>query len=191
MKNNLIFLIFMMLPITSCNITDTGNPRKYSISDNDILANDSDETVVKITCPDDNKFCHEHDGLFWSDISSNNKMYWIEAINYCENLGGRLPTISELRTLVENCDNSETGGVCRVTDDCLSLDCWSKSLCYSCEDGEESGKYSAFGDKDLFWSVSEVSDGDGATWCVLFFNGNIDFGSNTDNGNWGNARCLH
>ena len=102
-----------------------------------------------------NNFPNEHDGLNWSDASSSS-MKWDEAITYCENLGGRLPTISELRTLIQNCPGTGTGGQCGVTNDCLSADCRTDP-CYECE-YSVSGKYSVFGDTSRFWSSSELSD---------------------------------
>ena len=57
-------------------------------------------------CPDDNKFCHSHAGMDWSQASS----YYMEredAEAYCKDVGGRLPTISELRTLIQNCPQTE------------------------------------------------------------------------------------
>lgn len=122
-------------------------------------------------CPENNKFCHSHDGLDWSDASSD-FMTWFEAVTYCVNLGGRLPAISELRTLIQNCPRTVTGGVCGVTDDCLSPDdCWS-SACYGC-DRSSSGKYSVFGDPEPLWSSSELSDIKGAAWYVVFLDGGV------------------
>jgi len=130
----------------------------------------SDTGNTGATCTGSDKFCHSHDGLNWSDASSD-YMTWDEAITYCENLGGRLPTISELRTLIQNCAATETGGECGVTDDCLSYDCWNDP-CDGCE-YDESGKYSVFGDTYWFWSSSELSDAAGLAWSVDFVNGHV------------------
>lgn len=73
-------------------------------------------------CPESNKFCHSHDYLSWSDKAIE-KMNWDDAIKYCEDLGGRLPTIDELRTLIQNCPATETGGECGVTEGCLKISC--------------------------------------------------------------------
>lgn len=130
--------------------------------------------IVLGSCCSD-KFCHSHAGLNWSDVSSD-YMSWYDAVDYCENLGGRLPTISELRTLIQNCSVTETGGECGVTDSCLSYtdytDCWNNA-CRGCE-YDKSGKYSVFGDTYWFWSSSERSDYTDAAWGVYFYHGNVN-----------------
>lgn len=149
------FVLIQVLMISSCiEDEDLGDMKDAENTD------DSD-----VGCPESNKFCHSHDGLDWSDASSN-KMDWDDAITYCENLGGRLPTISELRTLIQNCPATETGGECGVTDNCLSSDCWTDP-CGGCED-DKSGKYSVFGDRDWFWSSSELSGSTDNAWLVSF-----------------------
>ncbi|MBO4441296.1 DUF1566 domain-containing protein [bacterium] len=51
-------------------------------------------------------------GLIWSARSSG-YMVWNDAKNYCNSLlegyynDWRLPTISELRTLIQNCSNTQ------------------------------------------------------------------------------------
>ena len=140
------------------------------------------------TCPESDNFCHAHDGLNWSD-ASNSSMTWNEAINYCENLGGRLPTISELRTLVQNCPATETGGECGVTDSCLSTDCRS-GLCSGCE-YDDSGKYSVFGDTNWFWSFSEIDQEN--AWALGFYGGELTFGKKDGNNQFqisNDVRCV-
>ena len=57
----------------------------------------------------------------WSSVSKHEKTI-DEAEEYCENLvekghdDWRLPGISELRTLVQNCENTEIEGKCRIRD---------------------------------------------------------------------------
>lgn len=100
--------------------------------------------------------------LIWSDRSSN-KMNWQAAKEYCENLseGGfddwRLPTISELKTTIQNCQSG--GSSCRVSDSCLSDDCWSKS-CYCDGRGTNGGYYSKLGDDNsvILWSSSTCAN---------------------------------
>ena len=116
--------------------------------------------------------------LIWSDRSPN-EMDWSSAEQYCENLteGGftdwRLPTISELKTTIQNCQSG--GSACRVSDSCLSYDsCWSRSC--SC-DGQSNngGYYSKLGDTDGIdlWSSSTRSDYTDNAWEVDFLYGYV------------------
>jgi hypothetical protein len=117
-------------------------------------------------------------------------MLWAEAVTYCENLGGRLPTISELRTLIKNCPATETDGACKVKDDCLSLDdCWDDA-CDGCgSDPDDLGKYSVFGDIYYLWSSSEPSGSADFAWDVPFFNGGVSYyGKNSSLNDF--VRCV-
>jgi len=139
------------------------------------------------TCTGSDKFCHSHDGLDWSDDLSNdlnNLMTWDEAVTSCENLGGRLPTISELRTLIQKCPATETGGWCGVTDNCLSSDCWLDSC--GMYESDYAG-YSVFGDIYHLWSSSELSDDADNVWSVLFSNGGV-YGENKSSSS--GVRCV-
>ena len=170
---------------------DTGNTTNdMDTGDSDNIGNTGDTGNSGATCTGSDKFCHSHDGLNWSDASSD-YMTWDEAITYCENLGGRLPTISELRTLIQNCPGTETGGECGVTDSCLSYtDCWNESSCYSCEyDENNPGKYSVFGDSSWFWSSSERSDYADNAWRVDFYCGSVRNSYKGSNGYC--VRCVH
>ncbi len=136
--------------------------------------------ICSATCSYNNKFCHEYNGLNWSDVS-NESLNWDAADIECGNIGGRLPTISELRTLVKSCTGTVTGGSCNVTDDCL---CYSSSCdcldgdCF-CEnqylEGDLVFEYSVFGDTSFLWSSSETSDMDQHyAWCIDFATAGIN-----------------
>ncbi len=116
-----------------------------------------------------------------------------DAANHCESnadglpgTGWRLPTISELRSLVLDCDNmywnpeTDTGGACGVTDDCLSY--WMCSP--ACEDctyrsgpGEE-GYYQdplfANSGHSWFWSSSPSEQYIDRGWSIAFYSGLIN-----------------
>ena len=134
--------------------------------------------------------------LIWSDRSVD-VMNWSKAKEYCENLSEsgysdwRLPTISELRTTIQNCSGSQSGGSCRVSDSCLSDDCWRNNC--SCEKVKRNngGYYSRLGDDDYvdLWSSSTVSDHIDSAWRVSFSAGHV---YNLDKNNkWdGYVRCV-
>ena len=107
------------------------------------------------TCSADCGFCEETcgggwldemTGLCWQDPQRPSEEHgrddWTldEATNYCANLslGGhgpgewRLPTISELRSLVRGCNATASDGACLVTDSCATCSC----LCGTATDSD-------------------------------------------------------
>jgi hypothetical protein len=136
----------------------------------EILKEDCDNECSNGQCEEDN-FPHSYAGIEWSGKSSNS-MNWSVAKNYCGNLGGRLPTISELRKLVKNCLPTQTGGSCGVTDSCLSWSSCSDIACEGCP-LDSSGKYSVFGDTYYLWSSSELSDVADFVLILLFETGTV------------------
>jgi len=70
-------------------------------------------------------FPNQHDGLCWSDKSLSAMPLSNAKYEYCVSLGGKLPTISELRTLIRNCPATEPDGLCGVTDSCSTGSCCS------------------------------------------------------------------
>ena len=74
------------------------------------------------------KFPDKNNGLSWSKKTSD-KMSLNDAKIYCEDLGGRLPTINELKKTIKNCSK---GSSCGVTNSCsLASKCFRIS-CYGC-----------------------------------------------------------
>lgn len=124
-------------------------------------------------------------GLTWS-ARAQKTMNWDYAVSYCDNLteGGysdwHLPTISELRTLIQNCPDTETGGSCGVTDNCLSWNECGKGGCSGCTyDENNRGQYSKFGDSGYFWSSSTGIDVTYYAWFVYFDYGNVCYDNKT------------
>lgn len=124
---------------------------------------------------------------------------WDEAKSYCQNLnwGGysdwRLPTISELRSLIRGCSDTETGGSCGVTDTCLHSLCWDPS-CDGCSyyGGPAHGKYSPSQLKGKYvgnWSSSTVEDHDDTAWWVEFDKGSVPKVNNDNYLLEGHVRC--
>ena len=139
-------------------------------------------------------------GLIWS-AKAPDEMLFYDAIDYCDNLveGGlgawHLPTISELRTLIQNCRWTVTGGDCRITDDCLAAeDCeYRYSQCYNDCNDINSGVYviySKFGDEGDFLSSSKVTDYSEAVWGVGFDKAQVLIFGTNEIYDKGNARCV-
>ena len=120
-------------------------------------------------------------GKKWS-LRSSKAMNWKQANKYCENLkeGGssnwRLPTISELRTLITECESTEAGGSCGVTDQCLSVGECKNRACSGCG---RRAQHNKFGDKGFFWSSSISPDNKNA-WYIDFTYGSIHSHSNSE-----------
>jgi hypothetical protein len=74
-------------------------------------------------CLDFDYSCHSLSGLTWADPSSEEIKHFSAVESHCASLGDgwRVPTISELRTLIRGCESSETMGSCGVTNWCLSI----------------------------------------------------------------------
>ena len=141
--------------------------------------------------------------LTWSKISPNS-MNYTAATTFCQGsemngYGGftdwRLPTISELRTLIQDCPATQMppsgSNICAVRSDegnvCLSSSCWTESACYSCS-ADSSGGHSKFGDTGWFWSSSLPSDDSYVAWIVGFVYGSVR-GSYID-GDLNVVRCV-
>lgn len=135
-------------------------------------------------------------GLIWQNGTGVGQVSyaWDEVESYCGNLNWsgyndwRLPTISELRSLITGCDDTQTGGSCQVTDSCLDQSCWN-TPCSGCEHEEFSCCYSLTlsGCCAVFWSSSEVTNGDDAAWAADFSYGSVN-GLTFDSD--GRVRCV-
>ena len=130
-------------------------------------------------------FPNEINGIYWSDKLTE-KLSVPDAVAFCSSIGGHLPTIDELKTLIKNCAATSTGGSCPVNNSCLYWpDCW-EEVCSGCTD-DESGNYNVFGDVDSFWSSSELVDDDGYYAKISFYTTYIA-ADNYLNAKW--IRCV-
>jgi len=138
-------------------------------------------------------------GLKWQVSPTGVKMNWEEAKSHCKSLilGGssdwRLPTITELRSLIRGCPATQKGGACGVTDSCLNnSSCW-KEPCNGCSDKGGPGSDGAYWPPELsdavswYWSSSAVPDPGDDAWGVGFSSGYVN-----DKGRVGHgfARCV-
>ena len=157
------------------------------------VRDDSGENSEDGENSDSVKGCFKVDGRLWSNSA---RMFWSEAVDYCDNLNEcgisdwHLPTISELRTLILNSAATEPGGECGVTDTCLSYeDCYSE-ICWSIE-SHGNGLYSKIGDMYWFWSYSAPPDEPDYAWGVDFYNGSVEnLNKNTYYYKGSNVRCV-
>ena len=116
------------------------------------------------------------------------KMNWQAAVDKCtvlnsSNYGGysdwRLPTINELRTLIQNCPATQFPQIgeesCGITHpDHLSYKDDRNSACNGCTyDSNNPGQYSKFGDTGWLWSSSILSDYSNYAWGVIFDSGGV------------------
>ena len=124
-------------------------------------------------------------GLMWQKSKYEDEEYgWHAALDYCANLiwvdynDWRLPTISELRTLIRGCEATMTGGSCGVTDTCLDVGCQDDSCYNFCElhEGPNNGCYGTSKLSllcDGYWSSSLVAGDAGNAWYVDFSDGGV------------------
>ena len=153
-----------------------------------------------------NKF-KKIDGLEWSELSKK-KMFHLDAEEACSQLraGGhedwRLPTIDELRTLVQNHPGTVSDGKCRIfekilldsEDNCSEnniLERVEKYLDNSCK-GVDGKIFSKLGDTDVLWSYTAVCEPFRANiWGLDFSNGGISsYRGNGENEDALKFRCV-
>ena len=142
-------------------------------------------------------------GLEWQTEPTGGEMKWVEAVEHCDGLqldggGWRLPTIGELRTLIQGCDLTETGGSVKVGDDCVSMGCRGAFNPFPCppDGGPANGCYwpkELRGDcsekSSLYWSASLVEGDDKHAWYVFFYSGFINANS-INVGSGVRCRCV-
>lgn len=180
-------LIFAMISTVACSAGDDDD------DDNDD-ENDDDESS-------DEAWTDAVTGLMWQNPPGV-PMSWDAAIDYCEGLSfaghsdWRLPTISELRSLIRGCPETETDGYCDVTDDCLDYaDCGTYNKCNGCDIGEgpDGGCYwpsKLNGICHWYWSSSEVDNfPEKYAWYVSFELACIRYMSKASE-EGGSVRCV-
>ncbi len=154
---------------------DGASPDDDVDDDDDDLVDDDDDLVDDDDAPD--AWTDPETGLTWlRDVPAG--MTWDDAQLYCAALPPvdgqtwRMPTISELRSLIRGCAYSQTGGPCGVSDECLSGTChnW---FCNGCafNGGPADGCYwpaDLNGACNWYWSSSRVAEYERDVWGVFF-----------------------
>ncbi|MBP5434274.1 DUF1566 domain-containing protein [bacterium] len=125
-----------------------------------------------------NDLCYELDDRTWS--STMKLVNWEDALDYCNNLtecgysDWHMPSISELRTLIMGCSGTESGGECKVTDDCLSSGNCMNDACNGCTRNDSNDNFCRIGFEGRpLWSSSTDSDTSGKVWAVDFYRANV------------------
>ncbi len=201
----LIALVLSLVLAVACGDDDDDRGSPYLDDDADDDADDDDFYHPAFSCS--GEVCTDPAvGLMWQNEDTTSYTRWESSIDYCESLdagdgfggfhGWRLPTISELRSLIRGCPETVTGGKCNVTDDCLSCgECWG-DLCWNCEQfggpGPE-GRYwpeGMEGTTYCYWSSSERTDSESASaWYANFAIGSIDRMDTSGSQGFG-TRCV-
>lgn len=141
------------------------------ITDADIIADtvvvDNDVEVTDNQQPDDvtpeyliegNVVTDLFTGYKWQRGMSAEQLNYEQAISYCDNLvisdltHWRVPTISQIKTLIRDCPDSMTGGACQVSDTCNSVSKCQTDVCGGCYPKKDRTPYFA---KDI-WTFPAV-----------------------------------
>ncbi len=196
---SLIFgaMVFLSCFSDECPSSGAGDDDDGDDIDDDDTApdDDDDDTVDDDDATDDDTTDDDDDSEeVWEDSTSGLMWQndwkccdeWGEAKTYCENLtwnekdDWRLPSISELRTLIRGCSDTETGGECGVTDSCLESDCSTLVCEEGCESFGGPGSGGRYWPEDLkgaryeYWSSSAIAGSyDTYAWIVGFGSGYI------------------
>ena len=172
----LLILLFILFTVISCKNDD-----------DDDSGSDEDPTPE----PPVGTWIDYDTGLMWQKEIVDNcyGLYytWDLAVGYCDSLelagfsDWRLPTISELRSLVRGCEVTMTGGACGVMDECADYDC-RDDACSGCNlKNDTENKYywpndlkgESFTD-NVYWSITEEINNASFVWTLGFIIANIE-----------------
>jgi len=150
MKKKFLLIVFLLFLLSCGGVEETDND---SDEMTDMESND-DENSIEFPWTD------PHTGLVWSVKNDRYGVKHDSANYFCKNMkenekkDWRIPTISELRTLIKNCSKTETTGQCKASDSCQTSACITAS-CGGCENSSD-GRYSKLGDTGWYWSSTRV-----------------------------------
>jgi hypothetical protein len=156
--------------------------------DGDSIENADDEAPYNASVGGGMYFDSET-GLVWEQFPNFVMISWSAAQSYCEDLviyghdDWRMPTISELRTLIRGCPYTESGGYCAVTDECSEISC-DNGVCWSgyCPQGSgPAGPDNCYWQDDLggeckyagYWSSTLTQENN--PWIIGFYSSVINW----------------
>jgi len=155
------------------NDDSTDDELEEDIADDDIQEDDAidDDTSDDFVCDED--VCSDYSsGLMWQK-DSNCCLNWDDSMNYCQDLDfdgyddWRLPSVSEGRSLIRDCEATETGGYCMLTDSCLLMYCLDETCLIGCSPGYGPGSNGYYwpnvinGDCCEYWTSSNIEGDNG------------------------------
>lgn len=174
--------LFVAFALVSCGGDDDDDS-----ADDDADTDDDggDDDVADDDAGEESVFVDDTTGLGWQNgpAVGGEQMSYANADAYCDDLlwagfdDWRLPTISELRSLIRGCPDTQTGGSCQVRDDCTNSSCWTARC--SCQDSGGNAPGGAYwpsqitGAIDFYWSRTPVANEAGGWWPVTFQFGGI------------------
>jgi len=169
---------------SNLNASDWTNVDNGTVCDDGIFCNGVDSCTTGVCTPPVEEACSSTEecneandiceALVWLDVTTNlmwkkgnhGDVDWQGAQNYCNTLDyagftdWRVPTISEMRTVIINCDATTIGGDCLVTDDCNNetATCYDYNVCKSCSTLGTAYIVEEIENKEiLLWSSTEVA----------------------------------
>lgn len=157
------------------------------------------EMPDKVVFDAEGVWCDNASELCWQNPAGDQTYTANAASDYCDELtlegysDWRLPTISELRTLISGWDTTMTGGSCGVTDECLD---WEECLDDSCMGDEYwggpggGGCYwvdEVVGICESYWSSSPCVYPSDMQWVADFARGEVNYSYEME---YRYARCV-
>ena len=195
----ILFLCSIGFVLLACHTSDSSNEKGSSDSDdNDDDADSQDNDDAKMAF--DYRSSYDMPEDVWSDPESGlmwqvwPKLYdWESAIEYCKSTDyfgyndWRLPSITELRSLIRGCSGTQAGGGCNVSETCndQSDECWTDE-CHGCTAFVGPGEGGIYWPNEMVgidgyedstsWSITKVPYSyysPNNSWTVVFYNGRV------------------